>query len=79
MNAFEARQQTLWNNLPYIIQDKIMFNVSQGQYECLSISCEEAERKMKRANIKAILEELGYTVSFSDDGKYYKISWRKYD
>ena len=79
MNAFEARQQTLWNNLPHIIQDSIMLNVTHGRYECLSVSRKEAEGRMKRADITAILEELGYTVSFSDDGKYYKISWKKYD
>ena len=77
MTAKEAKEKALWNKLPHIIQDRIMLSIGRGGYECLSVSCEEAERRMERADIKAILEELGYYVSFSDDGKYYKISWKK--
>lgn len=79
MTAKEAREKALWNRLPDIVKEKIMMNVAYGYYECFSISCYEAERRMKRADIKSILEELGYTMAISADNKYYKISWLKYD
>lgn len=79
MTAKEAREKALWNRLPNVIKEKITMNVTYGFFNCCSIPCNEAERNMKRADIKNILEELGYYVSFSIDDKYYEINWYKYD
>lgn len=59
MNAKEAKEISIWNNLPKIITDRIECAVKNGNRECTPIYSSELYVELYRHP----LEELGYKVS----------------
>ena len=73
MNAREAKERVLWKKLPSIVTDDIEFAIKQGDLEVVCY----LPSKVSSDTVKDIcdmLEELGYTVSSTDN--VLMISWK---
>ena len=75
MTAVEAREKTLWNNLPKDIKKKIENCISMGTLCCLTILAEDLNESIGGRTVKNILQELGYGVITTKDEEYCKILW----
>ena len=72
MTAKEAKERVLWQTLPSIVTDDIVFAVNQGNMEVVCyLPCRVPCNIIK--DICDMLKELGYTVSDKDNAL--RIRW----
>lgn len=72
MNSKEAKERVLWQKLPSIVKEDIKFAVNQGDLEVICYLPSKLSSDIIN-DIRNMLEELGYTVSDTDN--VLRISW----